>query len=211
VDWSRQIARRFGTELQVIRNPNKTYLEMVRRRGKFPSAQFRQCTSDLKRGPVQKFIRQLPHRVLINCMGMRAQESAQRARQEPWSRDDGLSKAGRAVYNWLPIFHETTDEVLSWHWRNGVPLHPVYVPEYHRDGTEGGYLRRRSCRVCIFASDHDLRQIYVHDREAFDEVSNLEAETGFTMKPGRSLIQIVSASDPAQQDVNQLGLFPSPP
>jgi len=87
-----------------------------------------------------------------------------------------MSKADRTVYNWLPIFQETTDEVLSWHWKNGVPLHPVYVPEYHRDGTEGGYLRRLSCRVCIFSSDHDLRQIYAHDRAAFDQVSNLEAE-----------------------------------
>lgn len=61
-------------ELHVVRNPNKTYLEMVRARGKFPSAQFRQCTSDLKRGPIQKFIRRLPYQVLINCMGLRAQE-----------------------------------------------------------------------------------------------------------------------------------------
>ncbi len=128
VDWSRQMAARFGLELHVVRNPNKTYLEMVRRRGKFPSAQFRQCTSDLKRGPIQKFIRQLPHRVVIHCMGMRAQESPQRARQQSWVRDESLSKAGRTVYNWLPIFAETTDQVLEWHWRNGVPLHPVYVP-----------------------------------------------------------------------------------
>ena len=42
VDWSRQLAIRFGLELHVVRNPNKTYLEMIRRRGKFPSAQFRQ-------------------------------------------------------------------------------------------------------------------------------------------------------------------------
>ncbi len=79
VEWSRQIARCFGMELHVVRNPNKTYLEMVRTRGKFPSAQFRRRTSDLKRGPIYKFIRQLPHPVLINCMGIRPQESAQRA------------------------------------------------------------------------------------------------------------------------------------
>ncbi len=76
VEWSHQIATRFGIELHVVRNPNTIYLEMVRARGKFPSAQFRQCTSDLKRGPIQKFIRRLPHQVLINRMGMRAQESA---------------------------------------------------------------------------------------------------------------------------------------
>ena len=207
VEWSRQIAERYGMELHVVRNPNKTYLEMVRRRGKFPSSQFRQCTSDLKRGPIHKFIRQLPHPIVINCMGMRAQESAQRARQQAWSKDDSLSKAGRTVYNWLPIFSETTEQVLQWHWQSEVPLHPVYVPEYHRDGTVGGYLRRFSCRVCIFASDHDVRMIYEYDREAFDLVSELEEQSGFTMKSGRSLIQILGTEKIASVEHNQLDLF----
>ena len=207
VEWSRKIAARFGLQLHVVCNPNKTYLEMVRARGKFPSAQFRQCTSDLKRGPIQKFIRQLPHPVIVNCMGMRGQESSQRAKQPQWSQDDSLSKAGRTVYNWLPIFDETMDDVLKWHWQNSVPIHPVYVPEYHRDGTAGGYLRRFSCRVCIFASDHDLRMIHQHDREAFDLVSGLEQQSGFTMRAGRSLIQIVSQPQPVSREPDQLSLF----
>ena len=141
VDWCQELAARFGLALTVVRNPNKTYLDTVRRRGMFPSAQFRQCTSDLKRGPIQKFVRTIPEKVVVNCMGMRAEESTQRARQIPWTLDEGMSKNGRTVYNWLPIFGETTEQVLAWHWQNGVPLHPVYVPEYHKDGTQGGYLR----------------------------------------------------------------------
>ena len=210
VEWCRNIAARFGLPLTVVRNPNKTYLEMVRRRGMFPSAQFRQCTSDLKRGPVQKFLRTIPEKVVINCMGMRAEESAQRARQLPWKQDKELSTNGRTVYNWLPIFEESTEEVLGWHWQNGVPLHPVYVPEYHRDGTEGGYLRRFSCRVCIFATDHDVRMIHQHDREAFNQVSALEQEMGFTMKSGRSLVQIVGAPAAPPTDQAQLSLFANP-
>ncbi len=210
VEWCRDIAARFDLSLTVVRNPNKTYLEMVRRRGMFPSAQFRQCTSDLKRGPIQKFLRTIPEKVVINCMGMRADESPQRARQIPWKHDRELSKNGRTVCNWLPIFDETTEQVLTWHWRNGVPLHPVYVPEYHRDGTEGGYLRRFSCRVCIFATDHDLRMIHQHDREAFDTVSALEEDIGFTMRSGRSLVQIISASGIAPETAAQLSLFGRP-
>jgi DNA sulfur modification protein DndC len=68
-EWSRQPADHFGMELHVVRNPNKTYLERVSCSRQVSSAQFRQCTSDLKRGPSQKFIRQLPHPVLINCHG----------------------------------------------------------------------------------------------------------------------------------------------
>ena len=65
--------------------------------------------------------------------------------------------------------------------------------EYRQDGTTGGYLRRFSCRVCIFSTNADLRAIHQRDREAFDLVSNLEAKIGFTMRPGASLVQIVES------------------
>lgn len=60
-DFARQRCAEFGVELTVVRNPKRTYLEMVEHRGMFPSAQYRQCTSDLKRGPIEKYIRSLPH------------------------------------------------------------------------------------------------------------------------------------------------------
>lgn len=76
---------------------------------------------------------------------------------------------------------------------NAIRLHPVYVPEYHKDGTAGGYLRRFSCRVCIFSTNADLRAIYQNDPAAFEQVSNLETKLGYTMRPGVSLVQIVEA------------------
>jgi DNA sulfur modification protein DndC len=191
-DWARQQVASYGLELTVVRNPNKTYLEMVERRGMFPSASTRQCTSDLKRGPIQKFVRHLSEKVIINCTGIRAGESAARSKQNPWKRDEGMSKAGRLVFNWMPIFEESLEDVLDWHHSNHQPLHPIYAPEYHNDGTTGGYLRRFSCRVCIFSTDADIRRIYEHDREAFDLVSGLEQRMNFTMKSGKSLFQIIS-------------------
>ena len=204
IEWARTQAASYGLELHVVRNPNKTYLEMVEKRGMFPSPTTRQCTSDLKRGPIQKFIRSLKERVVINCTGIRAAESANRAKQNPWKLDEGvcleqrINKAGevtqlaRTVYNWMPIFSESLKDVLNWHWQNNQPLHPVYVAEYHADGTKGGYLRRFSCRVCIFATDADLRAIYVNDREAFDAVAGLEQRMGFTMRHSKSLFQIIN-------------------
>ena len=81
--------------------------------------------------------------------------------------------------------------MLEWHWQTGTPLHPIYVPEFHGDSTTGGYLRRFSCRLCIFASDKDVAAMAEHDPEAFALVSNLERKIGFTMKSRRSLMQIV--------------------
>ena len=161
--------------------------------GMFPSPQFRQCTSDLKRGPIDKFIRSLPHKVILNCIGIRAEESNPRSRLAPLTKNQPLSTQRRTVYNWLPIFDRSLSDVLAWHWANAIRLHPVYVPEYHKDGTTGGYLRRFSCRVCIFSTDADLAAIYLHDRAAFEMIAGLEHKLNFTMRPGASLMQIVEA------------------
>lgn len=192
-DFARQRCAEFGLNLAVVRNAKRTYLEMVERRGMFPSPRFRQCTSDLKRSPIEKFIRTLPHKVIVNCIGIRAEESHSRSRLAPLASNASLTTRDRTVYNWLPIFDQSLADVLAWHWVNAIRLHPVYVPEYHKDGTTGGYLRRFSCRVCIFSSDADLRAIYQNDRSAFEEISRLESKLGFTMRPGASLVQIVSA------------------
>jgi 3'-phosphoadenosine 5'-phosphosulfate sulfotransferase (PAPS reductase)/FAD synthetase len=182
----------------VVRNPNKTYLEMVERRGRFPSAQYRQCTSDLKRGPIERFIRSLGYKVVINCMGIRAEESRSRAQLQPWSANNALTTRTRQAFNWLPIFGESLRDVLEWHWNSGTPLHPVYISEFHCDGTSGGYLRRFSCRVCIFSTDHDLIQIAKHDPVAFARVSDLEQRLGFTMRPGKTLLEILDSRETSQ-------------
>ena len=41
----------FGLPL-VIARPRRSFFEMVRARGMFPSPRYRQCTSDQKRGPI---------------------------------------------------------------------------------------------------------------------------------------------------------------
>jgi len=169
-DWARERCATFGVELFVVRNPNKTYLEMVERRKMFPSATTRQCTSDLKRGPIQTWIRRavkgglIKESIIVNCMGIRAAESSARAKQKPLKKNAALSKAGRVVWDWLPIFRMSLEEVLDWHRRTDTPFHPVYV-------YAGGYLRRFSCRVCIFSTTADLHAIYNNDREGFDKVA----------------------------------------
>ncbi len=192
-DFARQRCAEFGLDLTVVRHPRRTYLEMVEQRGMFPSPRFRQCTSDLKRSPIEKFIRSLPQKIILNCIGIRAEESHSRARLQPLTLNGSLTTRDRTVYNWLPIFDHLLLDVLAWHWVNAIRLHPVYVPEYHKDGTAGGYLRRLSCRLCIFATDADLRVIYQNDRAAFEQVCNLETKLCYTMRPGASLVQIVEA------------------
>ena len=60
VEWAGAIehikATTSGEPLHVCRS-RRTLLEMIEERGMFPSPQQRQCTSDLKRGPIERTIR----------------------------------------------------------------------------------------------------------------------------------------------------------
>lgn len=138
--------------LIVCRNQNKTFLEMVERRGMWPSAGQRQCTSDLKRGPIEREVRRYLKAnpqfggLVVNCMGIRAAESPARAKQVPFRRNEGNSKAGRDWYDWLPIFGLTTDEVFARIAASGQTPHPAYAAG----------MTRLSCVFCILASRSDL-------------------------------------------------------
>ena len=45
-------------------------------------------------------------------MGMRADDSPERTRKSPWRRNDRMSVAGREVFDWLPIFDLSIDDVF---------------------------------------------------------------------------------------------------
>src|SRR6185295_16920149 len=95
----------------------KTLLEMVERRRMFPSPKHRQCTSDLKRGPIERAIRRFMRAhglsIVVNCMGLRAEESSNRAKRAPFRRNERNSKAGREWYDWLPIHDMRLGEVFE--------------------------------------------------------------------------------------------------
>jgi 3'-phosphoadenosine 5'-phosphosulfate sulfotransferase (PAPS reductase)/FAD synthetase len=116
----------------------------------FPSPKYRQCTSDLKRGPIERTIRQIcretGRNIVVNCMGIRAQESASRAKLATFKRNDANSKAGREWYDWLPIHEMTTAEVFRTIAAAGQEPHWAY---------QAG-MTRLSCCFCIMASRSDL-------------------------------------------------------
>lgn len=161
--------------LHVVR-ASRTFLEMVEHRGMWPSAQYRQCTSDLKRGPIEKFIRNdMKARgadVAVNCTGIRAEESAARSRKQPWSVNKRLSlKSGaRTVFDWMPIFHMATEGVFDTIARAGQSPHPAYEEN-----------ERLSCVFCIMGSKNDLRHGARKNPELFRRIVELEQQIDHTM------------------------------
>lgn len=132
-------------------------LQMIEERGMFPSPSQRQCTSDLKRGPIEKVIRalvkarmdrdELGAYIIVNCMGMRAEESPGRAKLPSFKFSERNSKAGREWYDWLPIHDWIVGEVFAEIKAAGQEPHAIYAKG----------MSRFSCCFCIMASQHDLR------------------------------------------------------
>lgn len=159
----------------------KTFFEMVEHRGKFPSPQYRQCTSDLKRGPIDKLIRKLCRQrkidLVVNCMGMRAEESTARAKQKSLKRNNRLSKAGREVLDWLPIHDMLIDDVFRTIEQAGQVPHWAY----------SAGMTRLSCCFCIMASRADLQTAARLNPDLYMKYIKTEKRLGFTLQNGHTL------------------------
>ena len=111
-------------------------------------------------------------------MGMRAEESATRARKLPWKRSDRNSKAGRSWYDWLPIFDLTEAQVFDVIRAAGQSPHPAY----------GMGMSRLSCVFCIMASRADLRTAARLQPALYRRYADLERRIGHTLSPTRQYL-----------------------
>ena len=159
----------------------KSLLDSIEERGRFPSPSVRWCTSSTKRGPIERELRRyLSARPqfggrLVNAMGMRAEESAARARKLPWKRNDRNSKAGRSWFDWLPVFGLTEAQVFDVIRAAGQSPHPAY----------GMGMSRLSCVFCIMASRADLHTAARLQPALYARYVRLEERIGHTLSPSR--------------------------
>lgn len=184
------------TRFEVVKRTGGDLLEYVRRRGKWPSSQQRYCTSDFKRGPIRRVMTMLTaerypvNRLrsgaevrILNCMGMRAQESPARAKKSPFELDLAASNGKRAVWNWLPIHRWTVEEVWADIRQSGIPHHPAY---------DLG-MPRLSCCFCIFAPKAALMVAGKHRPELLAEYVQTERDINHRFRVDVSLADIQAA------------------
>lgn len=212
VEWSgarelvHEHAAHYGLRVDEARRRNRDgefrdLLQHVEDRGKWPSPANRYCTSDHKRDPCARIILRVaaearsahPHRechmpVIVHCMGLRAQESPARAKRVPWSLDTRLSRAGRTVYQWLPIHGWSTADVWSTIAAAGTRPHPAYAAG----------MPRLSCVFCIYANRAALLRAGRLNPGLLADYVGVEQRTGHTFKDGLALadIQAELAADP---------------
>ncbi|GAB50152.1 phosphoadenosine phosphosulfate reductase domain-containing protein [Atlantibacter hermannii] len=178
----------------IVARARKTLLEMVARRFEnrpevpsWPSASTRQCTSDLKRGPIQREVRAYAKangfKVIVNCLGLRAQESPGRAKRQTFRKNETDSNSVLTWYEWLPIHELKADEVFANIRAAGQEPHYAYSL-----GNE-----RLSCVFCIMASRNDLKNGATHHPELLEQYAELEVRTGYTMHMNRIPIRELAA------------------
>lgn len=177
----------------IVARAEKTFLEMVERRfagrptvPSWPSASTRQCTSDLKRGPIAREVRRYAKAhgftLIVNALGLRAEESPGRAKRPTFSLNDRQSNSVATWYEWLPIHELTRDEIFGMIRTAGQEPHWAYA-----SGNE-----RLSCVFCIMGSKRDLANGAKHRPELLAKFVELEQRTGYTMHQSRKPLTVLT-------------------
>jgi 3'-phosphoadenosine 5'-phosphosulfate sulfotransferase (PAPS reductase)/FAD synthetase len=164
-----------------FREVKVSFFDMVKKRGMWPSAKFRQCTSDLKRTPINRVIREYAEkhgfRIVVSALGLRAEEGERK--HKPALLLDGKLGGGprqfvEAWYIWLPV-HQMPLEGRGGVWdtlkRSGQKRHYAY------DVGAG----RCSCPFCIMANKKDLRVAAEHNPLLLEKYATLERKIGHTI------------------------------
>jgi len=191
-------AGHYGLRFEAVTRPQGDLLEHVEQRGMWPSPTNRYCTSDHKRGQVLKVITMLGRELgqdsfrrrhrpvrILNCMGLRAEESPARAKKAGFKHYQRATIVHRVVDEWLPIHHWTTRQVWERIRASGVPYHFAY---------DLG-MPRLSCRFCIFAPKAALVLAGRANPELLDKYVALEARIGHRFRMDTSMAEVKAAVD----------------
>jgi 3'-phosphoadenosine 5'-phosphosulfate sulfotransferase (PAPS reductase)/FAD synthetase len=196
-DLAHTQAKLYGLRFIAVKRPQNDLLDHIEARGMWPSSAARYCTSDHKRGPVRTVMTALvkeagldrPVRIL-NCMGIRAQESPARAKKHPFEHEKTASNGRRHVDLWFPIFDWSVEQVWATIRRSGVPHHFAY---------DAG-MPRLSCVFCVLAGNRELILAARLNPDLAAEYLAAEQRMGHTFKAKTSFADLMAAADSATDE-----------
>lgn len=166
----------------------------------FPDSKNRYCTSDLKTGPIwreaKRNAKETPSRIIVNCVGIRGEESPNRAKKILSRGTLNVNKAHSngtwECYDWWPIAEWKIGSVWEAIENKGQVPHYAYAL-----GND-----RLSCVFCIFGSRGDHLNGMKANPELFKKMSELEEDTRTTMFHGKTMADRLKISIlPEQADL----------
>lgn len=186
-EWPKQgIPDAIVAEAAALHEPTgNPFLDLCISKGRFPSAGARFCTEALKGLPItfQVVFPMLRHGPVLQWLGIRAAESARRARHPRWNRHDSGS------FVWRPIFDWSVQHVWAMHRRHGLAPNPLYAQGMGRVG----------CLPCIHCAKNELRLIAERFPEHIDRIERWEAIVSAANKRGVSTF-FAAGTDPMDAD-----------
>jgi len=209
VEWAgtKELAQRqaaaHGVRFVVAERTINDLLDHVEAHGKWPSNNQRYCTSDHKRAPIQKAFTHMVNEwrsvgydrtcYILNCMGMRADESPARAKKETFTEVGYGSNGKRQISDFLPIHHLTEADVWKRIHSQGLStlVHRAY----------GLGMPRLSCCFCIFAPKAALVLAGKHNPELLDEYVRVEKKIGHTFRQNLSMAEVQKAVENCEAPV----------
>lgn len=189
----RQIARYGWRFIATERTDGLSLLDGIERRGMWPSASARYCTSDWKRGPIRRIMTQLarehapstPCRIL-SCLGFRAEESRARSLRPVLAANPSAStKTTKHVDEWLPVFRWTANDVWRRIHAGGLEYHPAY---------DLAGVTRLSCTFCVLAGTEQLEAGIAARPDLAARYAEAEKRMGHTFRHGWSIADAVDRS-----------------
>jgi 3'-phosphoadenosine 5'-phosphosulfate sulfotransferase (PAPS reductase)/FAD synthetase len=185
------VSRELGDLLDQVEQRHATNQAKGKDHAPWPSSGARYCTSDQKTSQVLKFMTRLVDESglgrqarILNCLGIRAQESTERAKKVPFELDKKASNGKRAVDRWLPIFTWTVKDVWARIRQSGVRHHEAY---------DLG-MSRLSCCFCVLASYADLVIATRANPQLAAEYQAVEERVGYTLKKDLSMTDLIAAA-----------------
>lgn len=190
VEWqgTRELAERqaalYGVRFEVVTRRQGDLLDHIEARGKFPGpGRARYCTSDHKRGPIFTLLTRLTRETrgngrkgpavrILDCQGLRADESPNRAKLAPFEVRQDATNSRRQVDTWLPIHAWSEAQVWERIKGKGLPYHQAY---------DLG-MPRLSCVFCFFSTRAALLLAGHHNRELLAEYVRVERKIGHSFQ-----------------------------
>lgn len=186
-EWPKQgIDPEVVAEAAALHEPTgNPYLDLCISKGRFPSRMAQFCTGELKEIPIteQVVLPMLKDSPVLQWIGVRADESANRAKQPKFNRHESGS------YLWRPIFRWTVEDVWAQHRKHGIKPNPLYAMGMGRVG----------CMPCINCRKQELRNIADLFPEHIDRIERWERVVSAANKR-RSSTFFPTVTDPMDAD-----------
>jgi len=198
-DYINSVEQQLGKE--IIRLKSKKYfnfVDMVLKKGRFPSTKGKFCTQELKVMPMIDYILDEVQEDCTILQGIRNDESDSRKRMKGkeeyfkhYIEPCGYDKKGNARYHdyrkdevlafidkydcdaFRPILKLTANEVFAYIAENGFTPNPLYYLGMHRVG----------CFPCIQANQQEVKMMYEAFPEELEQLEQLEEMTNSTFFP----------------------------